>query len=209
MRVREEREEAFEEQLYLYHEGYLRVGRRELQDRMQIERLFFRGQVILEPEELERRRFDLLQSLEHDGRVFAQDRRAQGILDSSAGGPLLLLGSVLLELGPYARERFDGGARVAIPHQGASRDRGDDFFERALECVESAACHRVQNFGQGVRVHAVAQGLTTQRFYVGAQCVGDERRLVGGRLGGRPAAGRAALRRRAHLEDEAGVNIVT
>ena len=124
---------------------------------MQIERLFFRGQVILEPEELEWWRFDLLQGLEHHGRGAAEDRRAQRILDSSAGGPFLLLGSVFLELGPYARERFDGGARVATPHQGASRDICYDRPERVLERSESTACHRVENFGQGVRVHAVAQ----------------------------------------------------
>ena len=81
MRVCKEWEEVVEEQLYLDDEGDLRVGRRELQDRMEVEGLFLAREVILQPQKFERRRFDLLQGLEHHGRGAAQDRRAERILD--------------------------------------------------------------------------------------------------------------------------------
>ena len=145
VRVREEREQVVEEQLHLDDERDLGVPRRELQHGEQVEGLLLARQVVLEPQELERRRFEMFQGLEHHGGGTTEYRGAQRILDSSARGPSLppLLSSVFLDLGSHARERLDGGARVAVAHQRASFDRGDDRLERAPEPVESAARERV------------------------------------------------------------------
>ena len=48
MRVCKEWEQVVEEQLYLYHKGDLGVGRRELQDRVEVEGLLLAREVILQ-----------------------------------------------------------------------------------------------------------------------------------------------------------------